>query len=82
MSKRRMISGIYNVDKIELESEKKNSLTLAAPLMREIEKIEKQKALKMKMETFVMKFNRDFESGFQYMIESNLVTFQYILNNS
>ena len=76
MSKRRMISGIYNIDKIDPDCERKNSATTSvAPLMREIEKIEKQKALKRKMETFVMKFNRDFESGLQYMIDSNLVTF-------
>ena len=67
MSKRRTLNISGNPDKKDLESEKKNSLI--APLMREIEKIENQKALKMKIETFVLMFNQNFESGIQYMIK-------------
>ena len=47
-------------------------------LMVELEKIERQKALKKKMEEFILRFNKDYDAGILYMIESNMViSFKY-----
>jgi cytohesin/brefeldin A-inhibited guanine nucleotide-exchange protein len=45
-----------------------------APLIHELEKIEMQKALKMKMEQFVLLFNKDSDAGIHYLLESSLIS--------
>lgn len=46
-----------------------------AQLWHELASIEKQKFLKMKMEQFILLFNKKAEAGIQYLISSNLVIF-------
>jgi len=42
-------------------------------LLRELASIEKQKNLKMRMEQFVLLFNKNADQGINYLISNNLV---------
>ena len=58
-----------------LESSTQKMKTMNMTLLKELASIEKQKHLKMKMEQFVLLFNKNADQGINSLINFNLVVF-------
>ena len=58
-----------------LDSGSQKMKVMNMTLLKELASIEKQKHLKMKMEQFVMLFNKNADQGINSLINFSLVTF-------
>ena len=57
----------------QVEGHSERTKSMNVHLLKELASIEKQKVLKMKVEQFVLLFNKNADQGINYLISSGLV---------
>lgn len=77
-AKKREAAGPLNLNEFastpaQVEGYSERTKSMNVHLLKELASIEKQKVLKMKVEQFVLLFNKNADQGINYLISSGLV---------